>query len=139
MDSIIAKVTDFNDMLVPELLAAGLNDQERIKSVRAPLEATVSTRAAVASDQVKEAVQGRQKELSRSIAPLVQAKMKPGYERGYAEAGTGSHRRRVGIVESHISRTSRTMFADAVHPVIESMAPLRQEIQRVVLELCVDK
>ena len=102
MDSIIAKVTDFNDMLVPELLAAGLNDQERIKSVRAPLEATVSTRAAVASDQVKEAVQGRQKELSRSIAPLVQAKMKPGYERGYAEAKklTASGRQACPYVES---------------------------------------
>ena len=131
-------MTGFHDALALKLLAKGL-DVGRIRSIRTPLAAAMTTRAASASDRVKAAVQARQKELSRSIAPMVMAKMKPGYERGYAEAGTGSHRRRVAILEAHIGSESKRMFGEAVQPVMQSMLPLRKEIQRLVETICVEK
>jgi len=36
----------------------------------------------------------RQRELSRTVVPLIQTTMTPGYEKGSAEFGTGSARRR---------------------------------------------
>ena len=79
------------------LLASGL-DESRLEAVRAPLGAALATRTDTCVDKVKETVAEKQKELSRSIAPQVRAAMLPAYQRGFAEAGTGSHRRRVAVV-----------------------------------------
>ena len=98
----------------------------------------MATRTDKATDKMKEVVQAKQKELSRSIAPQVQQQMRPGYQTGYLEAGTGSHRRRVAIVEKHIHKQSKTMFAEAVAPVMAAMIPLRKELQKLVATVCVD-
>jgi hypothetical protein len=133
MCEIKSEVKKFHEQLTPKLLQAGL-DEGRLESIRAPLDAALATRTEKAADKVKEAVQAKQKELSRSIAPQVQQKMLPGkqahrallscsccvsmsitvsrmvvceiagYQTGYAEAGTGSHRRRVAIIEKHIQK-----------------------------------
>ena len=41
----------------------------------------------------------RQRELSRTVVPLIQTTMTPGYQAGAAESGTGSGARRVAVVE----------------------------------------
>ena len=128
---LIADVKQFQDDLTPQLLAAGI-DEARLRSIRAPLDAALNTRADTAVDKVKEVVQSRQKDLSRSIAPMVQKAMLPGYQKGFAEAGTGSHRRRVSIVEGHIKANAKTMFKDAVEPVMKEMKPLRQGVQTLI-------
>lgn len=137
MCEIKSEVKKFHEQLTPKLLQAGL-DEGRLESIRAPLDAALATRTEKAADKVKEAVQAKQKELSRSIAPQVQQKMQPGYQTGYLEAGTGSHRRRVAIIEKHIQKESKTMFAEAVAPVMAAMIPLRKELQKLVASVCVD-
>ena len=82
-------------------------------------------------------VQNKQKELSRSIAPGVQTRMKPGYEQAYAEKGTGSHRRRVALLEAYLQTASTEMFMQAVTPVVQALPPLRTEVAAIVSALCV--
>lgn len=50
----------------------------------------------------------QQRELSRSLEPLVQTHMMDGYDVAYAESGTGSHRRRVSKLEEHPDRPTHT-------------------------------
>ena len=135
---IVQHVKCFHDELAPRLVAKGQNTS-RIKNIRTPMDAMLSTRVANTSDKVKDAVQGRQKELSRSLVPVVQSKMQPGYQRGFEEAGIGSHRRRVTIVEDHIRNESKSMFDEAIQPVMQSMLPLRKEILSIVKDICIEK
>jgi hypothetical protein len=52
----------------------------------------------------------RQRELSRTVVPLIQTTMTPGYERGFAEKGSGSHARRVAVVEQHLQSNKGSMY-----------------------------
>eukprot|EP01051_Picozoa_sp_SAG22_P013015 SAG22_NODE_1412_length_4477_cov_8.593878_3_plen_355_part_00 len=96
-------------------------NRDRCQQLRA---GTVS-RTAAAAEAVKAEVQRQQKELSRSISPKVQTIMTPGYDMGFAEAGTGSHRRRVVIIERHVDAESKTIFSEAISPILEALGPLR--------------
>lgn len=94
------------------------------------------SRTAAAAEAVKAEVQKQQKDLSRSIAPMVQNIMTPGYDMGFAEAGTGSHRRRVAIVEGHLSKQSKTIFAKSISPILEALVPLRTKLRQLLSERC---
>ncbi|EOD32468.1 hypothetical protein EMIHUDRAFT_456065 [Emiliania huxleyi CCMP1516] len=78
----------------------------------APCDSLVSALAGVLSE-VREAAQKQQRELSRGIEPIVQGRMLPGYDTATAEAGTGSHRRRVAILEQHVRAEAPKMFRAA--------------------------
>ncbi|KAH8074160.1 hypothetical protein JL720_10714 [Aureococcus anophagefferens] len=54
-----------------------------------------------------------------------QAAMQPGYDRGFVEKGTGSHRRRCAVVESHVTKEARSMFKGAIAPVVARAARTR--------------
>lgn len=75
---------------------------------------------------VKEAAQKQQRELSRSLEPLVQEKMRPGYQQATAESGTGSHRRRVALLETHVRTSAPKMFNAAGGEIIEQLKQLRE-------------
>ena len=105
--------------------AGGVCDADRLAAIQAPLRAGTVSRTSAAAEAVKAEVQKQQKELSRSISPKVQAIMMPGYEKGFAEAGIGSHRRRVAIIEGHVEAQSKTIFSEAISPIVKALEPLR--------------
>ena len=66
--------------------------QDRLSGVCSIVESTLKAKLIETCDKLKEDVSNQQKELSRSIVPLVKACMTPAYELGVAEAGTGEPR-----------------------------------------------
>jgi len=122
---------EMQDMLLPQLVSAGL-DESRLTMIRGPIDQALKTRAEAAVDAAKEAVQNKQRELSRSIAPEIKNAMEPGYSEAFAEYGTGSHGRRVAILENHLEGASSQMFQAAVKPVKNALEPLRCELRDVV-------
>lgn len=81
-------------------------------------------------DAVKAQTQEKQRDLSRGITPLVKDKMVPAYERGNAEAGSGSHRRRCAVIEAHVAGHAAAMFDAAVAPAVASLEGLRGGIKQ---------
>ena len=41
--------------------------------------------------------------------------------------------------QAHIAKSSKTMFSEAVQPILSSIAPLRTAMQGLVASVCVDK
>ena len=82
-----------------------------------------SVRAVV--DDIKERANKQQRELSRSLEPAVQSAMTPGYAEATAEAGTGSHRRRVEKLERFVEREAPKMFQAATDGVVSKMGEVR--------------
>ena len=77
---------------------------------------------------VKEAAQKQQRDLSRELEPVISTKMAPGYTAATAEAGTGSHRRRVDILERHVRASAPAMFKEAVGGVVDKLDEIRSSI-----------
>ena len=78
--------------------------------------------------ELKDAANKQQRELSRSMEPLVQEHMIPGYDTANAEAGPGSHRRRVGLLERHVRREAPKMFDAAAKSIVGKMSSMRKDI-----------
>lgn len=78
--------------------------------------------------ELKDAAGKQQRELSRGIEPLVQEKMGPGYVAATAEAGTGSHRRRVDLLERHVRSSAPKMFASASDTIVSKLNEMRAGI-----------
>lgn len=74
--------------LVEESAAAGLKDRTRVQGELCIGEAETALKKAV--EAVKIAMQEEQKEISRCLAPQVQAHLVDGYDRAMEERGTGS-------------------------------------------------
>eukprot|EP00320_Phaeocystis_rex_P022518 CAMPEP_0119097468 /NCGR_PEP_ID=MMETSP1178-20130426/178128_1 /TAXON_ID=33656 /ORGANISM="unid sp, Strain CCMP2000" /LENGTH=137 /DNA_ID=CAMNT_0007081411 /DNA_START=83 /DNA_END=493 /DNA_ORIENTATION=+ len=81
---------------VPSAAAAGLDGTAGCDGLLSSLQAAVA--------ELKEVANKQQRELSRSMEPLVQSHMSSGYDVANAEAGTGSHRRRVALLEGHVRK-----------------------------------
>ena len=78
--------------------------------------------------ELKEAANKQQRDLSRSLEPMVQEHMRSGYQAANAEAGTGSHRRRVDKLEAHIRKEAPKMFDQAAKEIIGKITELRRDI-----------
>jgi len=79
-------------------------------------------------------VNEKQKSMSRSITPFVQQRMIDGYDRAYAECGTGSHLRRCAIIEGHLAANRSSMFSEAVRPIETATIPLLKELVKKLEE-----
>lgn len=126
------------ETLNDKLTQAGL-EKAQIDMLKTVLDTEVKQKFSSSVGRVLKAVQEQQKELSRSVAPQIQEAMTPGYQKGFMECGTGSHRRRVAIVESHASARSKYMFQSAITSVSSALQPItrkmRGEAQSIVDEL----
>ena len=58
--------------------------------------------------------------------------MTPGYTAATAEAGTGSHRRRVAKLEAHLSSAAPKMFSHATDGVVAKMSELSKTIGKTL-------
>ena len=117
----------------PSLLKA-LKAAEVPESAAAALGGTASAGAglpnslrSVVSD-IKESAQKQQRDLSRSMEPTVQTAMTPGYMDATAEAGTGSHRRRVAKLEKYVADEAPKMFKQATDGVTGKMSEIASSI-----------
>mmetsp|Transcript_23449 Transcript_23449/g.59853 ORF Transcript_23449/g.59853 Transcript_23449/m.59853 type:complete len:1022 (+) Transcript_23449:36-3101(+) len=122
-----AELVPFHDNLLAALSAAGVPSaaSSGVQGLRSDGLLT-SLRAAV--DEIKEAAQKQQRDLSREMEPVVTKHMTPGYSAAAAEAGTGSHRRRVALLEAHVRTASAEMFKEAVGGVVDKLDKLRATI-----------
>ena len=82
--------------------------------------------------EIKEKVSATQRELSRSITPFVQQKMTPTYLSAFAEAGTGSHRRRCHVIEAYVDDNRTHLFGDAIEPIKTQLVPLLKELVKMI-------
>ena len=77
---------------------------------------------------IREAAQKQQRDLSRALEPSIKEKMEPGYTTAFAEAGTGSHRRRVSLLEGHVRSAAPEMFDAAAGGIVSKLGELRASI-----------
>jgi hypothetical protein len=108
------------------LSRAGLLEGPQSRGIEAKL-----TDAATAA---KRSITDRQRELSRSVVPLIQNTMGPGYNAGNACSGTGSHRARVEIVENHIDRNKRSMFTKSVGVTLEGLPGMQSAVIQQLMQ-----
>ena len=104
---------------VPSAVTSGV-DARQCDGLLNTLQAAVS--------ELKDEANKQQRELSRSMEPLVQTHMVSGYDAANAEAGTGSHRRRVDVLERHVRKEAPKMFDAAAKSIVEKMSAMRKDI-----------
>ena len=105
---------------VPSAAAAGVESAAGCDGLLGSLQAAVA--------ELKEVASKQQRELSRSMEPLVQSHMSSGYDRATAESGTGSHRRRVALLEGHVRTEAPRMFDAAAKAIVERLTALRKDL-----------
>ena len=117
-----------------QLRAAKLPGSEtllaRADLLEGPQSRSIESKLTDAAVAAKRAMTDRQRELSRTVVPSIQATMVPGYDAGTAERGAGSHRRRIDVIESHIDRHKHTMFTKSVLVTMQGLP----EMQSTVVE-----
>jgi len=95
---------------VEESAAPGLKDRARLQGETCLEEARVALTNAV--DLVKERVNMEQKEISRCLAPHVQAQLVEGYDTAMMERGTGSVARQKVSFTLHHTDSRPTIVLD---------------------------
>lgn len=122
-----AAFTGFYPPLLDALTVAGVpaSASSTLSSIRP--DALMNTLSGTLAE-LKDAAGKQQRELSRGIEPLVQEKMGPGYVAATAEAGTGSHRRRVDLLERHVRSSAPKMFASASDTIVSKLNEMRAGI-----------
>lgn len=93
-----------------------------------PQERGIDAKLAEATVAAKRFMTDRQRELSRTVVPLIQTTMTPGYQAGAAESGTGSGARRVAVVERHLDRSKSSMFTQSVQTTIAELPQMKSAV-----------
>ena len=115
-----------------ELRAAKLPGSEtllaRADLLEGPQSRSIESKLTDAAAAAKRAMTDRQRELSRTVVPLIQTTMVPGYDAGTAERGTGSHRRRIDVIETHLDRSKNTMFTKSVGVTVQGLPAMQSAV-----------
>jgi hypothetical protein len=77
----------------------------------------------------------RQRDMSRTIAPLIKEKMTETYQSAYEEAGKGSAARRSAILVQGMDATKDSMFEESVSPLKEALRDLECDLQEMLVDL----
>lgn len=88
----------------------------------------VATRMRAAGEQLKADANKQQQEISRAIEPAIQAAMGLGYSRGAAEGGTGSHARRMDIIDGHVRVVAASEFKSAADSLTGKLVDLQKRL-----------
>ena len=123
-----ASLASFHPQLLASLRSGGVPESScSALGNTASADGLLTSMRTVVSD-IKEMAQKQQRELSRSMEPAVQTAMTPGYMEATAEAGTGSHRRRVDKLERFVAKEAPKMFQAATDGVVSKMSELADSI-----------
>jgi hypothetical protein len=129
--AVAADLEPFHDGLLAALGDAGVSDGATAGVHGIKVDALLAKlRAAVGA--VQEATQKAQRDLSREMEPVIASQMAPGYTAATAEAGTGSHRRRVDRIEAHVQKRAPDMFDEAAGGVVSKLDELRTSIGKTL-------
>ncbi|KAF8974240.1 hypothetical protein BDZ97DRAFT_1945601 [Flammula alnicola] len=104
---------------VEESAAPGLKDRAKLQGELCVEEARVALTKAV--DLVKETMTREQKEVSRCMAPHVQAQLVEGYDTAMLERGTGSVARQKAYFRHYIDGCKDNIFDDGADVVLERL------------------
>ncbi|KAF8913833.1 hypothetical protein CPB84DRAFT_1757667 [Gymnopilus junonius] len=104
---------------VEESAAAGLKDRARIQGDACAEEARIALVKTV--DLVKETMNREQKEVSRCMAPHVQAQLTEGYDTAMLERGTGSVARQKAYFRQYVDDRKDNIFDDGAEVVLDRL------------------
>ncbi|KAG6820103.1 hypothetical protein H0H93_005415 [Arthromyces matolae] len=104
---------------IEESAAQGLKDRTRIQGDQCLEEARVALRKTM--DLVRETMNTEQKEISRCMAPHVQAQLVDGYDRAMEERGTGSVARQKAYFHDFMDNTKDDIFDDGADIVMDRL------------------
>ncbi|KAK0490958.1 hypothetical protein IW261DRAFT_1434849 [Armillaria novae-zelandiae] len=100
--------------------APGLKDRTKIQGELCLEEAKVALQKSM--DVVSESMANEQKEISRCLAPHVQAELTSGYDRAMEERGAGSVARQKASFHDFISEAKEDLFEDGADVIMERLA-----------------
>jgi len=89
---------------------------------------TVAVQMRAAGEQLKADLNKQQQEISRTVEPAVQTGMTPGYDAGVAEAGTGSHMRRMAIIDLQVRTVAASEFQAAAKALVGKLVKLQARL-----------
>jgi hypothetical protein len=104
--------------------------RERLDGLQEFLKEAAETKITTKIHSLKAAVQSQQKELSRSIVPIIKETMIPAYNVACEERGTGSHLRRKAVIESKVEENQKAMFANSIQPVLKTFGPVMKDVEK---------
>ncbi|KDR83818.1 hypothetical protein GALMADRAFT_236220 [Galerina marginata CBS 339.88] len=111
---------------VEESSAPGLKDRAKLQGETCVEEARVALTKAV--ELVKETMNREQKEVSRCMAPHVQAQLVEGYDTAMEERGTGSVARQKAYFRRYIDDCKDNIFDDGADVVLERLTKAAEAI-----------
>ncbi|KAG6918940.1 hypothetical protein DXG01_010595 [Tephrocybe rancida] len=116
-----SSISSINKLLkdVEESAAQGLKDRTKIQGEQCLEEARVALKKTM--EVVKETMNNEQKEVSRCMAPHVQAQLVEGYDRAMEERGTGSVARQKTYFRGFISGRKDDIFDDGADVVMDRL------------------
>ncbi|KAF8812373.1 hypothetical protein BYT27DRAFT_7087741 [Phlegmacium glaucopus] len=120
---------DVIDTLIKEVeqsAASGLKDRAKVQGEACIQEARVALTKAV--ELVKDAMNREQKEVSRIMAPHVQAQLVEGYDRAMEERGTGSVARQKAYFRGYITDCKDNIFDDGADVVMDRLTNAAESI-----------
>ncbi len=100
----------------------------RADLLEGPQSRSIEAKLTDAATAAKRFMTDRQRELSRTVVPLIQNTMVPGYDAGNACRGTGSHRARVELVENHIVMNKSVMFTKSVGVTLDGLPGMQSAV-----------
>ncbi|KAF9006452.1 hypothetical protein BDQ17DRAFT_284172 [Cyathus striatus] len=104
---------------IEESAASGLKDRAHMQAELCLGEARVALRNTL--DVVRETMNNEQKEVSRSMAPHIQAQLIEGYDRAMEERGTGSVARQKAYFRGYIDDCKDNIFDDGADVVMSRL------------------
>ncbi|KAF6763821.1 hypothetical protein DFP72DRAFT_873491 [Ephemerocybe angulata] len=114
VNAIAKLLEDFQKTIAEELLSGARHQGKAChKEARTVLQNTM--------EAVKETVSSQRKEISRSIAPVVQNRLRTTYDLAKAEKGPGSMARQKGHIRSFVERNKDTMFQEAADTIMTAL------------------
>ncbi|KAF8165415.1 Dynamin family-domain-containing protein [Crassisporium funariophilum] len=111
---------------VEESAAVGLKERARVQGEQCLEEARVALNKAV--EVVKATMNTEQKEVSRVMAPHVQAHLIEGYDTAMEERGTGSVARQKAYFRGYIENCKNDIFGDGADVVMERLTKATEAI-----------
>jgi hypothetical protein len=130
-DRIIASIKQSNSKFNEQLTTLGV-DKTRLARNEQHIVGVQQNRVQQKLDVIRNEIAEKQRDISRTIVPAVQEKMRPAYNVAAARCGTGVYEMMKGDIGSHIEKNRYYMFKEASQLLIQGLADLNQgAIQQV--------
>lgn len=111
---------------VEDSAAVGLKDRTKLQGELCVEEARVALQKTMSA--VKETMNNQRKEVSRCMAPHVQAQLVEGYDRAMEERGTGSVARQKALFRNFVAQSKDNIFDDGADVLMERLTKVAEAV-----------